>query len=82
MTVLSLQYKSQVQEFVETFLGPGHFLLQVLLVALKLRNSEGVAAAEFCRGGAGQEGAVEIFNLVVVTDTAHVYLLEKNRFRF
>ena len=60
-----------MQGVVKTVLGLGHFFLQVLLVALQFGKAETfIPLVQGGRGGAGEEGAVDVFDLVVGADTA------------
>ncbi len=76
---IKLAEQPQVQVDPEALSSQGHFLLQVLPVALEFRNGEAaVALIDEGRGGAGQQQAVEVFDLIVLADfTGHSNSLKK-----
>jgi hypothetical protein len=72
MTVWSLQKRPWFRLAWKRPEAQGHFLLQVLSVALQFRSGKaGVAPTDGRRGLAGEEKAVDILDLVVLTNFAH-----------
>ena len=67
-----IEFAEQVlaQAVVEAFFGSGHSVQQLPLVALQFRGAETLGVAERCQGGAGEESAVDVFDLVMFTYAA------------
>jgi len=64
-----------VQAGVKTLLGQGNFAVKVLLVARQYFGSKAfIVFAEGSRGGAGQEGAVDVFELIIGTNFSGHYV--------
>jgi hypothetical protein len=58
------------QAVVEAFVGPSHFLTQLFLVSQQGLGAETIGLGEMAEGNAAEEGAVDVFDLVVFTDEA------------
>ena len=63
--------KALVQAVMKAFLGLGHFVQQVLVVAVQVGGGKTVFFTEGGQGGAGEEGAVNVFDLVMFADDTH-----------
>ena len=73
---IELAEQALVQVLLKPVHGRNHFLLEVLLVVLQVRDAEAVLFVEGGQGGAAEEGAIEVFDLVIATDRAwHMGLL-------
>jgi hypothetical protein len=65
----------------EALPGLGNLVLQVLVVVLQFQRAEAVLFMQRVQGDAAEKGAVDGFDLVVLTDGArHVGLLLSSEF--